>query len=128
MSIIRQGVSFLVIGACLVVVDWGVFVLLTSLGMEALVANVLGRVVGAALGFMANGRITFSSFGSSRVGKRHFTRFAVSWAVLTAISTLLITEVVSHLSLQVAWLGKPLVEAALAVVSFIISRHWVYVE
>jgi len=29
--------------------------------------------------------------------------------------------------LRVAWVAKPVVEAILAVVSFFISRHWVYV-
>ena len=32
----------------------------------------------------------------------------------------------AKLGLQMAWLAKPLVEACLAVVSFVVSRHWVY--
>jgi hypothetical protein len=45
---------------------------------------------------------------------------------LTALSTVLVTVVAARLGLQMAWLAKPLVEACLAVVSFLVSRHWVY--
>lgn len=122
MSIARQGISFLVIGGCLVIVDWGVFVLLTVLGVTPAVANVAGRVVGALLGFWANGRITFSS----PLGRRRFFRFAIVWAVLTLLSTYFMTVVADQIGLQMAWVAKPLVEGCLAVLSFIMSRHWVY--
>jgi putative flippase GtrA len=82
--------------------------------------------VGAVLGFVANGRITFGSSSAARLGRHHFGRFILLWVVMTLLSTWLVSEVALHLSLQMAWLGKPLVEAALAVASFIVSRHWVY--
>jgi putative flippase GtrA len=126
MSIARQGASFLFIGGCLVLVDWGVFVLLTAAGVDTSVANVCGRVVGALLGFVANGRITFGAAGAPRLGRHHFSRFVVLWLAMTLLSTWLVSEVATHLSLQVAWLAKPLVEGGLAVLSFFISRHWVY--
>lgn len=126
MSILRQGVSFLFIGGCLVLVDWGVFVVLSASGVDTPVANVAGRVVGALLGFVANGHITFGSAGSARLGLHRFGRFVLLWLVMTLLSTYLVSEAATHLSLHMAWLGKPIVEAALAVVSFIISRHWVY--
>lgn len=126
MSIARQGISFLLVGACLVVADWAVFVMLTALGVAPPVANVAGRVTGAGLGFWANGRITFSSSGTARLGRHRFMRFAAVWLVLTLLSTYLVTLVADYLGLQMAWLAKPLVEAGLAVVSFVLSRHWVY--
>jgi Predicted membrane protein len=126
MSILRQGTSFLFVGGCLVLVDWGVFVLLSASGVNTPVANVAGRVVGALLGFVANGHITFGSAGQGRLGMRRFVRFAMLWLVMTVMSTYLVSEVATHLSLQTAWLGKPMVEAVLAVASFIVSRHWVY--
>ncbi|HEX7731997.1 MAG TPA: GtrA family protein [Rhodanobacter sp.] len=126
MSIARQGISFLLVGGCLVVADWAVFVALTALGTPPPVANVAGRVVGALLGFWANGRVTFGTPGDARLGRRRFTRFIVVWAILTLLSTYLVTVVADYLGLQMAWLAKPLVEAGLAVVSFFLSRHWVY--
>lgn len=126
MSMARQGASFLLVGGCLVVVDWAVFVMLTAMGASPPIANVLGRVAGALLGFWANGRITFSSADSPRLGRRRFLRFVLVWVVLTTLSTYSVTVVADYLGLQMAWLAKPLVEAGLAVVSFVLSRHWVY--
>ena len=126
MSIARQGVSFLLVGACLVVADWAVFVMLTALGVAPPEANIAGRVAGALLGFWANGRITFGSDGSSRLGRRHFAKFAASWLVVTLLSTYLVTIVADYLGLKMAWLAKPIVEGMLAMLTFFISRHWVY--
>ena len=102
------------------------FVVLTAVGVNAPLANVLGRVVGALLGFWANGRITFGLQTGPRLGGRRFVKFVVAWAVLTALSTVLVTVVAERLSLQSAWLAKPIVEAGLAAASFFVSRHWVY--
>lgn len=125
MSLARQGVSFLVVGCCLILLDWAAFVGLTAVGVPAVPANIAGRIVGALVGFWANGRITFARDGA-RLGRRRFSRYLVSWTVLTLLSTLLVAELADHLSLQVAWLAKPVVEAGLAVISFLLSRHWVY--
>jgi len=126
MSIARQGVSFLVVGCCLIVLDWAVFVGLTALGLMPISANVAGRVAGALVGFWANGRVTFSVPGSPRLGRRRFARYLVLWVILTLLSTVLVTLLAEQLSLEVAWLAKPVVEGGLAVLSFLVSRHWVY--
>ncbi len=122
MNLARQGFSFLLIGGGLVLADWAVFVMLTALGVPAPAANVAGRVVGALLGFWANGRVTFGS----ALGRHRFFRFALLWLILTMLSTYLVTVVANHLGLQMAWLAKPLVEGCLSLLSFIVSRHWVY--
>lgn len=126
MSIARQGASFLIVGCCLIVLDWVVFVMLTALGVMPVQANIAGRVAGALVGFWANGRITFSVPGSPRLGRRRFMRYLVLWLTLTLLSTVLVTLLASRLSLEVAWLAKPVVEAGLAALSFLVSRHWVY--
>ena len=126
MSIARQGVRFLAVGCCLIVLDWAVFVALTALGVMPVPANIAGRMIGALAGFWANGKITFSVPGSPRLGRRRFARYLVLWTTLTLLSTVLVTLLAEHLSLEVAWLAKPVVEAGLAVLSFIVSRHWVY--
>ncbi len=126
MTLMRQGVSFIVVGGCLVIVDWAVFVLLTASGVATVPANVASRAVGALLGFCANGWFTFRDTRAPRLGLRRFARYAVMWVVMTGASSLLVALVADHLSLQVAWLAKPVVEGCLAVVSFLLSRHWVY--
>jgi len=53
-------------------------------------------------------------------------RFLLLWAVLTAISTLLVTLAAEHLGLRYAWLAKPLVEGALAGLSFLLMRTLIF--
>lgn len=125
MSIGRQGVSFFIVGCGLIVLDWAVFVALTALGMMPVPANTAGRVAGALVGFWANGRITFS-VDSPRLGRRRFARYLGLWTTLTILSTALVTLLAEQLTLGIAWLAKPVVEAGLAVLSFLVSRHWVY--
>jgi putative flippase GtrA len=126
MTLARQGLSFLTVGIGLIAVDWLVFVSLTALGVAPAAANLAGRVVGAVLGFWVNGRITFGNMRAPRVGGRRFVRFTLLWLLLTLTSTGLIATVAQHLGLRFAWLAKPVVEACLALVSFTVSRHWVY--
>lgn len=59
--LLRQGGSFLIIGALQLLVDWALFVALTALGVAAAPANLASRVGGALLGFWLNGRVTFAS-------------------------------------------------------------------
>ncbi|MFP5374826.1 MAG: GtrA family protein [Gammaproteobacteria bacterium] len=125
MSLTRQGRHYLTIGALQWLVDWGVMVLLSHAGMLVAPANVAGRISGAMLGYWLNGRITFAG-ADSALGRVQFARFAMMWLAMTALSTLLIDRIDNHLGLQWAWLAKPAVEAALGLLGFMISRHWVY--
>ncbi len=126
LTLLRQGGSFLVVGAVQLLVDWALFVALTALGVPAAPANLAGRVGGALLGFWLNGRVTFAQAGSARLGWRRFARFLLVWIPLTVISTLAVAWVAGTLGLAHAWLAKPLVEGALAVVAFFLWRHVVY--
>lgn len=124
--VFRQGGSFIVVGALQLLVDWLVFVALTALGMPAAPGNLAGRISGALLGFWLNGRVTFAQDGAARLGWPRFGRFLLVWLPLTAISTALVSWTASALGLHLAWLAKPLVEGALAVVAFFLWRHVVY--
>lgn len=126
MTIVRQGASFVVVGICLILVDWAVFVLLTALGLATIPANVASRAAGALLGFWLNGHVTFGKPGAPRLGMTRFVRYVAVWVTMTVLSTLLVALVADGLTLQMAWLAKPVVEACLALVSFLLSRHWVY--
>lgn len=125
-TLFRQSGSFVVIGLLQLLVDWLVFVVLTAVGVPAVHGNLAGRIGGALLGFWLNGRVTFADGGAARLGWRRFGRFLLVWLPLTAISTLLVGWAASTLGLQLAWLAKPLVEGALAVVAFFLWRHVVY--
>lgn len=126
MTLLRQSRLFLIVGAIQLLLDWAVFVALTGLGMPTAPGNVSGRVAGALLGFWLNGRWTFASNGEARLGWGRFLRFMLVWALLTAISTLLLAAIARHSGLQHAWLAKPLIEALSAATGFFLWRHVVY--
>lgn len=125
-SVHFQAISFLVVGGLQVGVDWLVFFALSAVGMPVALANLAGRVMGASLGFWLNGRVTFRREGQSFLGRHALVRFAVLWITMTVASTALVVLAVQSTGLSLAWLLKPLIEMALALVSFFISRHWVY--
>lgn len=124
--LLRQGSHYVLFGLLQLLLDWAVFVATTWLGMPASRGNLAGRVSGALLGYWLNGRFTFSDGSGTRLGWRRFLRFALMWTALTVASTLLVGWTAANLGLHLAWLAKPLVELALSVVGFLVSRHWVY--
>jgi putative flippase GtrA len=125
MSITRQGRHYLLIGGVQWLVDWGVMVLISHLGVMVEVANVCGRISGALLGFWLNGKITFAN-EETNLGRRQLQRFLLMWLCNTAISTWTMGQIDATFGLQWAWLAKPAVELALGVVGFLLSRHWIY--
>jgi len=125
MSALREGVRFIAVGAVQVMLDSCVYIALTSLGISTPPANLCGRVSGAAMGFWLNGKITFSQRQQPKIGAR-FLRYAILWIVMTIISTTALTIIVRDAGLMHAWWSKPLVEAMLGIVSFLVSRYWVY--
>ena len=126
MTLLRQGGRYIAAGLMQLLLDWLVFVGLTAFGVPAASGNLAGRVSGALLGFWLNGRVTFARSGEVRLGWWRFVKFLLVWIPLTVISTLAVTWVAGSLGLAHAWLAKPLVEGALAVVAFFLWRHVVY--
>ncbi|GAB2662516.1 GtrA family protein [Arenimonas aestuarii] len=124
---IRQVVGFGLVGGLQLGLDWACFVALTALGVAVPPANLAGRVAGAGLGFWANGRFTFAGPDEPpRLGRRRLLRFVLFWLATTALSTLAVTALDQQHSLHAAWLGKPLVDAVLAILGFVVSRAWIY--
>lgn len=122
----RQLLVFGLVGAAQVLLDWMVFVALTHAGMMLVLGNFLGRLSGACLGFWLNGRYTFAAAGKPRLDREHLGRFLVAWLLLTAASTLLLSAVAGRFDLRAAWLAKPVVEAMMACISFLVWRQWVF--
>lgn len=119
---------FVAVGLAQVALDTTVFIVSTALGLPVAPANVLSRASGASLGFLLNGRYTFSEGGPARNTPHHLGRFVLAWSTLTVISTLIVHTIAQLKSLQGAWLAKPLVEGSMAVVGFFVWRHWVFVK
>ncbi|MDQ3495656.1 MAG: GtrA family protein [Pseudomonadota bacterium] len=125
MSLTRQGRHYLVIGGVQWLLDWGVMVALSHLGLRIGVANIAGRISGALIGFWLNGRITFAG-DEHAIGRTQLLRFLVMWVAMTVLSTVAIEAIDDVLGRKWAWLAKPLVELVLGLIGFIGSRQWVY--
>jgi putative flippase GtrA len=122
----RQALLFLFAGLAQLVLDTALYVGLTAAGFPVATSNIAGRIAGACLGFWLNGRYTFAQGGQSRLQRRHLLRFGLAWLALTAMSTYLVTAVVGGVGLQTSWFAKPLVEALMAAIGFVVWRQWVY--
>lgn len=125
MSLPRQGGHYLMIGGVQWLVDWGVMVLLSHLGLPVEAANICGRISGACLGFWLNGRITFAG-SDTRIGRTQLRRFVTMWLCTTTASTLALGHIDDVFGLQWAWIAKPMIELSLGVIGFLLSKHWVY--
>lgn len=123
---VTQGIRFGLVGGLLILVDWAVFVVLTHGGVDAVLANIAGRVVGAMSGFFLNGILTFSRNGSASLGWRRLLRFVAAWVGMTILSTAAIGLVDLYMGLNAAWIAKPIIDVALALLGFLVSRHWIY--
>lgn len=122
----RQVVLFVLIGLTQLALDSALYIGLTAAGLTVAVGNVAGRVAGACLGFWLNGRYTFADQGRARLQGRHLLRFVLTWCALTVLSTWLMAMIADWAGLRGSWLAKPLVEAAMAAIGFVVWRQWVY--
>ena len=125
MTLGRHARGYLLIGGVQWLVDWAVMVLLSHWGMVIELANVLGRVAGALLGYWLNGKFTFAADHTS-VGRKQLVRFIVMWVCTTAVRTWSMGAIEEHLGLKWAWAAKGGVEFVLGAIGFVLSRHWVY--
>jgi len=125
MTLGRHARHYLLIGGVQWLVDWAVLVLLSHWGMLIELANVLGRVAGALLGYWLNGKLTFAG-DDTAVGGTQLKRFVMMWLCTTAVSTWSMGAIDHQLGLKWAWLAKPAVVFVLGVCGFLLSRHWVY--
>lgn len=122
----RQVLGYGVVGGLQLLADWMVFVGLTGIGIAVVPGNLLARVAGASLGFWLNGRYTFATDGKARLGGHRFVRYLLTWVLFCALSTMAMHQLDVAKGLQAAWVGKPLVDAALALAGFGASKYWIY--
>lgn len=125
-SLLRQSRHYLWIGLVQWLLDWAVMVALSHLGMSVALANILGRVSGALLGFQLNGRITFANGEGSAVGRQQLARYLAMWVGTTIFSTIGVGLVDQYAGLHWAWLLKPVVDLLAGGIGFLLSRHWIY--
>lgn len=125
MKIMRDGAHFIGVGALQLALDSAIYIVLTRIGLALVLANVCGRAAGACCGFWLNGRVTFLHRAQPQVHVR-LLRYLALWIGLTLVSTTALAVIADAGGLARSWWAKPLVEGALGVTSFLLSRHWVY--
>ncbi len=125
----RQPLIFLVVGGVQYLLDAGLYALMISNGVTTLPANVTSRASAASMGFLLN---RYWTFGQRNESLKRFVsslaRFLVLFITMTVLSTLAV------LWLESQWgddntsriIAKLLVEAVLAVASFLTARFWVF--
>jgi putative flippase GtrA len=113
------------VGLLVLALDYAVFAgLLALLPGQHLVANIAGKLAGAAVGFVLHKYVTFA--GAQADGTR---RQAFSYAVLLGfnllLSSALLWMLVDRLGLN-AYGARLFVDAVVIIVSFMGSKLWVY--
>ena len=126
MKIVKQGISYGLVGLFQIGIDWLAFIVLTQLGIGAVAGNLLGRLTGAGFGFWLNGSWTFSDGQIRRTGKRHLVRFGAVWLSTALASTILVAMASHYQGLHTAWVVKPAIDLFLAGLSFLASKFWIY--
>lgn len=125
-AMLRQAFLYGIVGGVQLLVDWAGFVALTMLGVWVVPANLLARVSGALMGYWLNGRYTFARGGKPSLCGASAVRFVAFWLLTTALSTAGVYLLDAEQGRLAAWLGKPLLDASLAVAGFLASRYWIY--
>ena len=125
MTLKRHLGGYAVIGLAQWLVEYGLMVSLSEWLMPVEPANVIGRVVGACLGFWLNGKWTFAG-DDTHVGRHAAMRFIAMWIALTILNTWLVGAIDEHYGLRMAQAFKPAVDALSGGIGFLLSRHWVY--
>ncbi len=127
LPVVRQLFLYGLVGGAQLLLDYAVFVGLTALGLAVIPANLIGRVVGACLGYILNRRVTFASSAGEKGRERGMVlRFCVVWIGLTIVGTTVLDLLSAWIDLKAAWIAKPVVDGLLAVAGFLLSRYWIY--
>ena len=140
MMINRQMITYLAIGATQYCIDVGLFASIvyialhnTSQTLSLTLLHLTTRFIAGIVGFYLNGRYTFSQqhLAGHALWSR-FPHFLISWAALSAISTVVLTIFWNTLPL-LTWfnehidiLAKLLTEISMVFLSFVILKLFVY--
>jgi putative flippase GtrA len=127
-----QFLLFLVVGVAQYAIDALLFAVLFFLGVPVGLANVAARGTAAVAGFQLNGRLTFrDQRGEQGWRISNGIKFLTLWIGMTVASTALMlaaAQLFESLDLSGTWIvaAKLVVEGFLAVLSFSLSKWWVF--
>lgn len=124
--VVRQIMSYAIIGVIQICTDWACFVALTELGLKVIPANLCGRIFGASLGFWLNGRVTFARTVETKLGFSHAIKYLITWVAMTFLSTAAVWTTEQLAGIDGARMAKPIIDVVLAGLGFIASKVWIY--
>lgn len=116
---------FIVTGACVVAFDWLCFHVLVHATQNASISNLLSRSLAIPVSFYLQRRFTFRAHQHTR-SARSWGRFIVLWLGGTCFGAIVLEVIRARYGENVASAAKLMVEALVAVVNFIVLKHWVY--
>ncbi len=117
----RYGAVGLFVFAC----DFAVYMLVLHFAASAyLPANICGKAVGAAVGFVLHKRFTFSWEQKHRTGKQMLSYLALM-LLNFATSTVLLWLLVAQIGAD-KFVAKVIVDILVIATSFLVGRLWVY--
>jgi len=120
---------FVLVGGFQYLLDAALFGILITNGLGTIPANVSSRATAAVTGFLLNRYVTFSRRDDTvQLFSASLVRFVLLWVCMTVLSTGLIESLgrIAGDSETQRIIYKLGVEAILAVVSFLVSRYWVF--
>lgn len=117
------------VGGFQYLLDAALFGIFITSGLGTIPANITSRAVAAVTGFLLNRYVTFSRREDTvQMFSASLVRFVLFWVFMTILSTGLI-ELLGRMagdSETQRIIYKLGVEAVLAVISFLVSRNWVF--
>ena len=125
-SMVAEGGRFLLVGGLLLGLDATIYATATLAGVANELANPMSRGLAAAAGYFAHRQLTFVAAAALQHTPAQVIRYGLVWVTLTLISTQTLAAVTAEGSATAAIFAKPLVEAVLAAISFLLLKRWVY--
>lgn len=123
-SACKQFMRYGLVGGLALGADVGSFLLLRSMAVELVSANVLARLVGAITAHSGNFLWTFEQRPRLHDWLGSLRRYAVLWFGATLLSSLLLNGLTKVGAGETA--SKLSVELFIMALNFFISRHWVF--
>ena len=126
----KQLSVYIAVGILQYIIDVTLFIILFSLFGFPVLFNITSRAIAAVTGYYLNGIVTFK-VGQTIGAKKRKLRFLMLWIGMTVLSSMAIT-MISYLSEKNGWppkmisISKPLIEAALFLLSFLFQKLWVF--
>jgi putative flippase GtrA len=117
---------FFLFGILQFAVDSSIYTILSAVGLNLVLANIISRGSAALLGYFINGRYTFNKDPSAST----FFKFCIYWLIMTALSSSILwaaTEIYRGMENVVfTFVSKILVELLLFFISFILAKKMVF--